>query len=80
MFEKVVADLAAEMGVRLSRIMLEEIVDCRDAFLLQISKGSHHVYTLIFQTDLDNLKTGDCNTNIFLKISSALTRLKLRSL
>jgi hypothetical protein len=78
MIENVVADFAGKMGIRLKGITLEEIADCRDAFMLKISNGNNHVYTLIFQTDLDNFKAGNRSTNMFLKINSALTRLNTR--
>lgn len=78
MIKKFIANTAAKLGVKLSNITLVngEHVGCIDASLLHVSDGRHHIYTLIYHSELDDLNNGKCCTNLSLKIWSVLTRLE----
>lgn len=79
MIEVVVTNLAARMGMKLSKTTLEDgsLAGCHDAFLLRISKRRHRVNMLIYRNEIDDLNNGIYNAALFLRIKSALSRLEL---
>jgi hypothetical protein len=78
MIKAYVADLAAQMGIRLSKVALEGGLEvaCID-YRLEITSKSHVVSTLIRQSELDSLGGGAVSGFLELKIRTALERLKM---
>lgn len=79
MIEDVVREFAAEMGLELSKISIEDgaPLGCLDAQVLSITKSGHTVSALIYQTDLNNVQNGIREELLELKLKSALSRLKM---
>lgn len=77
MIEKYVADLAAEMGIPLSKISVVEgrKVGCLSVHLLHLSSKDNKVSALVHQSELDDLQNDICCDRLELKIRSALSRL-----
>jgi translation initiation factor 6 (eIF-6) len=79
MIQEYAADLAAQMGIKLSRISVMEgrNVGCLDAYLLHLGTNGRLVSALVYQSELDNLKSGfDCD-QLEVKIRAALSRLNM---
>jgi hypothetical protein len=70
-------DLAAQMGLQLSKISLVEgqRLGCTDTCLLNMSTKGHVVSALIYQADIDSLNRGASIDRLELRIRSALSRL-----
>lgn len=79
MIKEYVADLADQMGIKLSDIVLTDgrRLGCLDAHLLSLCSGSKLVSEFIHQSVLDSLKNESSNDLLELKIRSALERLKI---
>jgi hypothetical protein len=80
MLSKYVADLADQIGIKLSSI---ELVDGQsygrpDTYLLQIFAKNRLTTALIYQSDLDDLKQGIESSRITSKISSALAKIQIK--
>lgn len=79
MIKKYVNDIAAPMGIQLSRVSLMDgkFVGCLDSHSLMISADGCNVTTIIYQTDLDLLKNGgDCHW-LDARIRETLSRLQM---
>lgn len=79
MIQDYVTDLAAQMGIQLSRVSVVEGrgVGCLDVYLLNMAVDSHLVSTLVYQSELDNLQSGSYCERLELKIRTALSRMEL---
>jgi hypothetical protein len=79
MIQEFVTDLAAQMGMKLSRVSVDEgrEVGCMDAYLLKLSSGRQMVSALVFQSEMDNLQSGTACERLDTKIRAALSRLQL---
>ena len=77
MLTEMVNDLAAQVGLQLSKVSLVEgdRLGCTDTCLLNMSAKGHIVSALIYQTDIDNLKQGINIDRLELRIRAALSRL-----
>lgn len=75
MIQEYAADLAAQMGILLSRVTVDEgrTVGCLDAYLVNLTSCGHQVTALVHQNELDDL----ASERLELKIRSALSRLQL---
>jgi len=78
MIKAYVTDLAAQMGITLSKVGLEGGLEaaCID-YRLEIKSKSHVVSTFIRQSELDSLSTGSVSGFLELKIRTALERLRM---
>jgi len=79
MIKKYVDEISAGMGIKLTGISIVEgeLFGCRDSSLLNLTSGRQLVSAFIFHSELDELKNGaDCNM-LNMKISIALSRLKM---
>lgn len=79
MIQMLAADLAAQMGIKLSRVSVDKghEVGCMDVYLLNLSSGRHMVSTLVYQSEMDNLQSGVAYDRLDTKIRAALSRLQL---
>jgi hypothetical protein len=79
MITEYVANLALMAGVKLSEISVVEGKDvgCLDSYLVHISTNEKRVSALLYQHDLDNLQFGRPCDRLNLRVSRALTRLKM---
>jgi hypothetical protein len=75
MIQEYAADLAAQMGILLSRVTVDEgrTVGCLDAYLVNLTSCGHQVSALVYQNELDD----PASERLELKIRSALSRLQL---
>lgn len=73
------ADLAVQMGMKLSKVTITEgmPLGCTDSNLLELTSKGKTTNALIHSIELENLKNGACNDLLELKVSSALDRLKM---
>ena len=79
MIKKYAADIAAQMGMQLSRVSVVEGRDigCLDVHLLKLMSDGQLVSALVYQSELDHLQSGSSCERLELKIRSALSRLQL---
>lgn len=80
MIKGYVINLSEQMGIKLSRITVEEgqRFGCLDVLLVNLSVKGHIISTLIYKTDLECLQNGQSNCyRLELKIRSALSRLQM---
>lgn len=79
MIDEYAADLAAQMGIKLSEISLVEGRDlgCLDVHLLNLAADGHLVSASVYQSELDTLQSGAGCERLELKIRSALLRLQM---
>lgn len=80
MIREYTVNLAAQMGIKLSRVSIVEgrKVGCLDVHLLKLAADGQRVSTLVYQSELDGLHSGSsCCERLELKIRSALSRLQL---
>jgi hypothetical protein len=79
MLTEMVNDIAAQVGLQLSKVSLVEgqRLGCTDTCLLNMSTKGHVVSALIYQTDIDNLKCGTNVDRLELRIRAALSRLQV---
>jgi hypothetical protein len=73
--EDYAADLAKQMGVKLSKVSVETSSDCNDASLLLLESGRKRVSVLVYRSDLDELKRRKRCERLKDKITVALERL-----
>lgn len=80
MIQKFVADLAEQMGIKLSRISVVEgrNVGCLSVHLLHLGNNDKLVSALVHQSELDDLKNNVLCDRLELKIRSALSRLEVK--
>ena len=80
MIQEFTTDLAAQMGIQLSRVSVVEgrQVGCLDVYLLSLAADDHLVSTLIYQSELDHLQNGSDTGQLETKIRSALERLRIQ--
>ncbi len=81
MIQQYVSDIAAKMGIRLSKITVVEgwIVGCLDVHLLHLADSDQVVSALVHQSELDDLLKDSSCDRLELKIRSALSRLEMKS-
>ena len=82
MIEKYVSDIAIQMGIELSEVSLTDgsMLGCKDVHLLDIASEDSLVSTLVFHTDLTNLRYGyDC-ARLEIKVRKALSRLQVKNI
>jgi translation initiation factor 6 (eIF-6) len=79
MIQEYVADLATQLGIKLSRVSIIEgrKVGCLDVHLLHLCANGHLVSTLVYQSELDGLQTGASCERLETKIRAALSRLQI---
>ena len=79
MIREYVADLAAQTGIKLSRVSVVEgrRIGCLDMHLLHLAADGQLVSTLVYQSELDELQSDSCSERLELKIRTALSRLQL---
>lgn len=79
MIQEYVTDIAAQMGIRLSRITIVEgrDVGCLSVHLLHIFSSDQLVSALVHQSELDNLLNNSGCERLERKIRSALMRLQM---
>ena len=60
MIQEYAADLAAQMGIKLSRVSVVDgkLLGCRDSNLLQLYSGDNMESALIYQQELGDLQNG----------------------
>lgn len=78
MNEKYISDLASQMGIELSSISLVERVSggSLDTHSLMMSSKGCNVSTILYQTDLELMKSGSSCDRLELRIQQALSRLQ----
>lgn len=78
MNEKYISDLASQMGIELSSISLVERVSGGrlDTHSLMMSSKGCNVSTILYQTDLELMKSGSSCDRLELRIQQALSRLQ----
>ena len=78
MITKYVSDIAAQMGMKLSKVSLVDgrPLGCLDVYLLNMSAKERIVSALIFQADLENLEKGISSDRLEVRMRAALQRLK----
>jgi hypothetical protein len=79
MIREYVADLALQMGIRVSQVSLVEgrTVGCLDVHLLNLASDGQRASTLVYQSELDDLQSGSCCERLETKVRSALARLQM---
>lgn len=79
MIKEYATDLAAQAGIRLSRVSMIEgrRVGCLDVHLLHLSADGQRVSALVYQSELDELQCRSCCERLELKIRAALLRLQM---
>lgn len=79
MIKEYAADLAAQMGIPLSRISAVEgrDVGCLDVHLLNLYSDDQSVSALVYQSELDDLQNGSCCERLEMKIRATLARLQV---
>ena len=77
MIQEYVTDIAAQMGIKLSRVSIVEgrRVGCLDVHLLNLVADGQRVSTLVYQSELDKIQTGECCERLESRIRSALSRM-----
>jgi hypothetical protein len=75
LLEDYAADLAKQMGVKLSKVSVETSSDCNDASLLLLEVGRKLVSVLVYRSDLDELKRRKRCERLKNKITVALESL-----
>lgn len=80
MITEYVTDMASQMNIKLSKVVLTEgkSLGCLDAHLLSICSGSKLVSEFIHQSELDNLLKGSATELLELKTRASLERLKMQ--
>jgi len=78
MIREYAADIATQMGIRLSRISVIEgqRVGCFDVHLLNLAAENQRVSTLVYQSELDKLQNGSSSERLEVKIRGALSKLQ----
>jgi len=73
-------DLAAQMGIKLSKTTLKggQKLGCYDAYLLSLESNGKLVSEFIHQSDLDSLKAGSDCAWLEIKVKGALSRLQIQ--
>jgi hypothetical protein len=78
MIDKFANDLANQMGVELSKVLLTDgsLLGCRDAYILDMWSNDRIASTIIFEADIGNLKNNTGSARLEVRIRSALSRLQ----
>jgi hypothetical protein len=81
MIQEYVADLAAQMGIKLSRVSVVDgtLLGCRDSNLLQFYSNGHMESALIYRQELEDLQNGVMRPKLETRIRTALSSLKMLS-
>ena len=79
MIEEYVTDIAAQMGIVLSKVTLTEgrSLGCLDSSILSMESGNKIVGEFVHQFDLQSLESGSGGEMLELKIRAALVRLRI---
>lgn len=79
MITEYATDIAAQVGIMLSKVTLQKgrSLGSLDAHLLSLEAGGRLVSEFIHQTDLDNLQNGSGCEWLDMKIRAALSRLQV---
>ena len=79
MIQEYAVDIAAQMGIQLSRVSVVEgrPIGCLDVYLLSLAADDHLVSTLVHQSELDHVQNGSDCGHLEAKIRSALERLQM---
>ena len=79
MIQEYAADLAAQMGINLSRVAVVDgkLLGCRDSNLLQFYSDGYMESALIYQRELEDLQHGVSCPRLETRIRTALSRLKI---
>jgi len=78
MIEEFAANLAAQMGIELSRVTVVDgkLLGCRDSHLLQLVSDGRTESAIIYQLDLDDLQHGISGNRLETRLKAALSRLQ----
>jgi len=79
MIREYAAELAAQMGIRLSRVSIVDgkLLGCRDSHLLQLYSDGQMESALIYQSELEDLQKGIRRDRFEARIRAALSRLNI---
>lgn len=79
MIHKYTADLATQMGIKLSRVSVVDgkLLGCRDSNLLQLYSNGHMESALVYRQELEDLQNGYNRLRLESRICAALSRLKI---
>jgi len=79
MIREYAADLAAQTGIKLSRVSVVEgqRIGCLDVHLLHLAADGQLVSALVYQSELDELQCGSRSGRLEVKIRAALSRLQM---
>jgi hypothetical protein len=72
------ADLAAQVGIKLSQVSIVEgrRIGCLDVHLVHLAAEGQRISTLVYQSELDELQSYYSCERLELKIRAALLRLQ----
>ncbi len=78
MIQKYISDLAAKMGIKLTRIDLVDgaSVGCLDVYLLKIGTTTAKTEALLYQADVNSLTQGIPSDRLETRVRTALARLQ----
>jgi hypothetical protein len=78
MIEEFVSALATQMGMAPPKVSLVDghHLGCIDVHLLNVSSKDHVVSALVFQSDIDTLKSGVECDRLKVKVGASLSRLQ----
>jgi hypothetical protein len=80
MIQEYADDLAAQMGIKISRVSVVDgrLLGCRESNLLQLYSDGHMESALIYQQELVDLQSGVSHPRLESRIRAALSRLKIK--
>ena len=80
MIQEYADDLAAQMGIKISRVSVVDgkLLGCRDSNLLQLYSDDHMESALIYRLELEDLQNGVSRPRLEARIRAALSRLKIK--
>ncbi len=78
MIQKYISDLAAKMGIELTKIDVVDgaSVGCLGVYLVKITANSHKTEVLAYQADLDSLALGIIRSRLETRVRTTLSRLQ----
>ena len=79
MLQEFTANLATQMGIRLSRVKLIDgkLLGCRDSHLVQMYSDGTMESALVYQREIDELQQGLIPLKLESRLRAALSRLHL---
>lgn len=79
MIKAFINDVAFQMGLKLSNILLieDELDGCSDTQLIHMFSDGHMVSAIVYVTEFDDVMVGKGCETLELRIMSAMSRLKM---